>query len=83
MSVQKWLFDTGAGLTCMSLKAFRNISKDYRPSKINAIGKNAKGASGSTLIPEGVYMIPMEWNGKNHATSPSLQKSGTTNYPGN
>jgi hypothetical protein len=58
------LFDTGAGLTCIPLNAFRNISKDYRPSKINAIGKSTKGASGSTLIPEGVYMILIEWNGK-------------------
>jgi hypothetical protein len=57
---QKWLFDTGAGLTCMSLEAFRNISKDYRLSEINTIGKSAMGASGSTLIPEGVYMIAME-----------------------
>jgi hypothetical protein len=28
---EKWLFDTGAGLTSMSLNAFRNVSKDYRP----------------------------------------------------
>jgi hypothetical protein len=28
---QKWLFETGAGLTYISSKAFRNISKDYRP----------------------------------------------------
>jgi hypothetical protein len=61
---QKWLFDTGAGPTCMSLKAFRNISKDCRPSKIDAIGKHAQEASGSTLIPEGVYLIQMEWNRK-------------------
>ena len=51
---QKWLFDTGAGLTCMSLQTFRRIPKNCRPSKINAIGKSAKGASGGTLIPEGV-----------------------------
>jgi hypothetical protein len=57
---QKWLFDTGAGLTCMSLTTIRYTSKDYRHSKINAIGKSAKGASGSTLISGWVYMIPME-----------------------
>jgi hypothetical protein len=38
---QKWLFDTGAALTCMSSRAFRKISKDHRPSKINAFGKTA------------------------------------------
>jgi hypothetical protein len=58
---QKWLFDTGARLTCMSLTTFRIIPKEYRPSKINSIGTKA---SGSTLIPESVYMIPMEWNDK-------------------
>jgi hypothetical protein len=31
---QKWLFDTVAGLTCMSLKAFRMIDRSYRPPKI-------------------------------------------------
>jgi predicted aspartyl protease len=56
----KWLFDTGAALTCMSSRAFRKISKENRPLKINAIGKTAQGASGSTLIPDRIYMIPME-----------------------
>jgi hypothetical protein len=45
----------------MSSKALRKISKDHRPSKINAFGKTAHGASGSTIIPGGAYMIPMEW----------------------
>jgi hypothetical protein len=48
----KWLFNTGAGLTCMSLIAFRSISKYYRPLKINTIGKSAKEATGSTVISE-------------------------------
>ncbi len=41
-----------------------NISKDHKPSKNKAIVKSAQWASGSTLIPEGVYMIPIEWNEK-------------------
>jgi hypothetical protein len=41
----KWLFDTGAGLTCISSKAFRKIDKEYRPSKINKIGSRAQQAS--------------------------------------
>jgi hypothetical protein len=58
------LFDIGAGLTCMSSSVFRKINKEYRPHKISAIGSRAQGASGEALLPEGVYMIPMEWNGK-------------------
>ncbi len=61
---QKWFFDTCAGLTCLSLKAFRKIANEYRSSKINFIGTKASGACGSALIPEGVCMIPMEWNSK-------------------
>ena len=79
---QTWLFDTGAGLTCMSLKAFRNIDKEYRPSQINAVGSRANGASGTSLIPEGVYMIPMERK-KNYTASPSVQKPSSTHNPGN
>jgi hypothetical protein len=41
---QNWLFDTGAGLTCMSSKAFRKIDKKYRPSTINAISTRAQEA---------------------------------------
>jgi hypothetical protein len=65
----------------MSSEAFRKISKNYRPSKMKGIRKNAKVASGNTLIPEGVCMFPMEWKNK-YATRPSLQKPGTTNNPG-
>jgi hypothetical protein len=61
---QKWLFDTGAGLMWLSLNAFRTISNDYIRLKINSIGTSTKKASGSTIIPEGVFKIPMEWNGK-------------------
>jgi hypothetical protein len=48
----------------MSSKAFRKIDKELRPKKINAIGTRAQGASGSTIVPEGVHNIPMEWYGK-------------------
>ncbi len=54
-----WLFDTGAGLTCMSTSAFKRIAKECRPKKVCEIGSKAQGASGKSLLPEGVYMIPM------------------------
>ena len=47
-----WLFDTGAGLTCMSTSAFRRIAKECRPKKINSIGSKAQGASGNSLLPK-------------------------------
>jgi predicted aspartyl protease len=61
---QDWLFDTGACLTCMSSSVFRKINIECRPQKIDAIGSKAQGASGGALLPQGVYIIPMEWNGK-------------------
>jgi hypothetical protein len=67
----------------MSTSAFRKIHKECTPPKISAIGSKAQRASGNALLPEGVYMIPMEWNGKKYAKGPNLQKSGTTNNPGN
>jgi hypothetical protein len=73
---QKWLFDTGAALTCMSSRTCKKISKDHRPYKNNAIGKTAQGPSGSTLIPEGNGME------KNPATSPGLHKLVTTKNSG-
>jgi hypothetical protein len=59
-----WLFDTGSGLTYMSTSPFRRIAKECRPKKICTIGSKAQGASGNSLLPEGLYMIPMVWNGK-------------------
>jgi hypothetical protein len=76
------LFDTGAGLTCMSTSAFRKIAKECQPKKINSIGSKAQEASGNSTLPEGVYMIPMEWK-EYCAKSPNLQESCTTNNPGN
>jgi hypothetical protein len=61
---QNCLLDTGAGLKCMSTSAFRKINKECKPKKISAIGSKAQEASGNALLPERVYMIPMEWNGK-------------------
>jgi hypothetical protein len=60
----KWLFDTGAGLTCMSTQQFKLIPKEKRPTKINLSQREARGASGTTLIPNGDCLFPMEWNKK-------------------
>ena len=60
----KWLYDTGASITCMSTSKFRSIPINKRPTKINSPIRAAKAASGDTLIPDGVYLLPMEWNGK-------------------
>ena len=62
--VEKWLFDTGAGLTCMSSQQFRLIPIEKRPKKLQLNQREAKGASGTALIPDGDYLFPMEWNGK-------------------
>ena len=48
-----WLFDTGASISCMSLKAFKTIPNKHKPKKIGQ-GCGAKGATGSSLIPVGV-----------------------------
>ena len=53
-----WLFDTGAAISCMSLKAFRTIPIKHRPKKIGQ-GCGAKGATGSSLIPVGAYLMPI------------------------
>ena len=64
MKVGKWLFDKFAGLTCMSSQQFRlnPIEKSHR--KLNFNQREARGASGTTLIPDSNYLFPMEWNGK-------------------
>ena len=61
---QPWLYDTGAALTCTSTETFRQIAINSRPTKIHAIGKGASGASGGSLIPQGSYIIPMEFKGR-------------------
>ncbi len=60
----KWLFDTDAGLTCISTQQFKLIPKEKRPTKITLNQREARGVSGTTLIPGGNYMFPMEWNKK-------------------
>ncbi len=58
----KWLFDSGAGISCMLSQQFRLIPIEKRPTKLNQ--QEARGASGTALIPDGVYLFPMQWNGK-------------------
>ena len=60
----KWLFDTGAGLSFMSTQQFRLIPKEKRPRKLTLNQREARGASGTALIPDGDYLFPMEWNNK-------------------
>ena len=56
----KWLFDTGAGLTCISLKAFRKINIEDRPVKLSEKGRKASGATGQALIPMGCWLVSLE-----------------------
>ena len=60
---KQWLFDTGASITCLSSSAFRKIPKELRPIKLKQ-GKTANGATGSTLRPDGCYLLPIEFRGK-------------------
>ena len=60
----KWLYDTGASITCMSTERFRAIPIHKRPKKINTPVREARAANGKPLIPDGEYLFPMEWGGK-------------------
>ena len=60
----QWLFDTGASITCMSTEKLRSIPASKRPKKLNTPYRAARAAGGAMLIPNGVYLFPMEWNGK-------------------
>jgi hypothetical protein len=62
--VGKLFFDTGAKISCMSSQQFRLILIENRPIKFNLNQREARGASGRTLIPDGVYLYPMQWNGR-------------------
>jgi hypothetical protein len=62
--MDKWLFDTGGGLTCMSTQQFWQILKEKRPTKLTLIQREARGASGAALIPDGGYLFPVEWSNK-------------------
>ena len=59
-----WLYDTGAALTCISTATFRQIAINSRPTKIHSIGKEASETNGGSLLPQGSYMIPIEFQGR-------------------
>jgi hypothetical protein len=56
----KWLFDTGAGHTCLSTKQFRLIPIEKRPTKLNLNQKDASGVSGIALIPDDNNLFPIK-----------------------
>jgi hypothetical protein len=64
MMKSKWLFDIGEGLTYMSTQQFRLISKDKRLTKLNLNQREERGASGTSLIPDGDYLFLMQWTTK-------------------
>ena len=61
---EKWLFDTGASITCMSSAMFRTIPIHLRPTKIDTPSRSARAANGNVLISDGVYLFPITWSGK-------------------
>ncbi len=52
----KWLYDTGASVTCMSLKHFRQIHPDNRPSKLQSHLKLISAAK-TVLKVTGMFML--------------------------
>ena len=58
-----WLFDSGASVTCMSVKQFRQIPIDQRPEKLPSITKLVD-ASGNDLNVYGVYNLQLTVHGK-------------------
>jgi hypothetical protein len=60
----KWLLDTGVRLTCIFTQQFRQIPKEKRLTKLTLNQREARGVSGTALIPDGDYLFPMEWNKK-------------------
>ena len=51
-----WLFDSGASVTCMSVKAFRQIPPEFRPEKLPNSTKLVD-AGGNNLVVQGVSVI--------------------------
>jgi hypothetical protein len=47
----KWLFDTGAAISCMALREFRKITNNVNLRKNNNKWKVCQGASGAALVP--------------------------------
>ena len=58
-----WLFDSGASVTCMSIKQFRLIPLDQRPEKLPSLTKLVD-ASGNDLHVHGVYNLQLTVHGK-------------------
>ncbi len=59
-----WLFDTGAAITCMAIKELSKIPRHVKLQQIANTGRVCQGASGTSLIPVGTYLMPLEWQGK-------------------
>ena len=53
----------------------RSIPIKKRLTKINSPIRAAKAASGDPLIPDGVYLFHMEWNGKKILQQVSVLKN--------
>jgi hypothetical protein len=63
----------------MFSRQFRLIPKEKKPSKLKLNQREDRGVSGIALIPDGHYLFPVKWNGKNgDATCDSVKKLGTT-----
>jgi hypothetical protein len=58
-----WLFDSGASVTCMSVKQFRQIPPDQRPEKLPNVTKLVD-AGGNDLNVLGVYNLQLTVHGK-------------------
>jgi hypothetical protein len=58
----------------MSSQQFRLIPIQ-KADQFNIKQREARGASGNTLIPDGYYLFPTEWDENSHATSNSIQES--------
>ena len=60
------LYDTGADISCISEKVFRQIPIDSRPEMIPSLaGQEIKSANGNFLEVKGAYMMMMRILGKN------------------
>ena len=73
-----WLYDTGASVTCMSLKEFRKIHPDLRPTKIPSDLKLIS-ASKTPMTVTGTYLLDFNIFGKKfkhpvHVCSPMNQR---------
>jgi hypothetical protein len=58
-----WLYDTGASVTCMSLREFRKIPPDNRPPKLHSNLKLISAAK-TILKVTGMYMLQLDIFGK-------------------